>query len=64
MTKPLKNVQVFIHMIFLCINSIFQTAALLVIVFHLYAVAGMYFFNKEYNVYFTRTTKYETSSLC
>jgi Ion transport protein len=54
------NVKKFIHMILLCLNLIFQTMTLLVMIFHIYALAGMTIFNIDYEDYYP-STKYQTS---
>lgn len=59
-SKPLQNVQKFVHMVFLCLNLIFQTITLLVMIFHIYAVIGMKIFNTNYNIH-VPSTLYETT---
>ena len=51
LAQPLINVKNFIHMIILCLNLIFQTVTILVIVFHIYALFGMTYFNVEWGVH-------------
>lgn len=52
MTKPLINVKNFIHMIALCLNLIMQTLTVLVMIFHVYALVGMTFFNIEMEIHY------------
>lgn len=45
--KPFYRVRNLIHKIILCLNSIVQTVTMLIIIFHIYAVAGMILFDAE-----------------